>query len=169
LTLAEKSGPTIETIVAHQNFQIVATMNPGGDFGKKELSPALMNRFTSFWVPALKNRDEILAILNNRLEGQLHDLSDIIVDFWAYFELNIATAARQNLSVRDMLCMVDFINLMCSSGLEKIKCLIHSIEMVVIDGIGLGSGVDEDVRELANLFLFLGPKRALTILIVLYS
>ena len=25
-------------------------MNPGGDFGKRELSPALRNRFTEIWV-----------------------------------------------------------------------------------------------------------------------
>lgn len=25
-------------------------MNPGGDYGKKDLSPALRNRFTEIWV-----------------------------------------------------------------------------------------------------------------------
>ena len=29
---------------------MIATMNPSGDFGKKELSPALRNRFTEIWV-----------------------------------------------------------------------------------------------------------------------
>jgi midasin len=29
---------------ADEKFQLVATMNPSGDFGKKELSPALRNR-----------------------------------------------------------------------------------------------------------------------------
>ena len=147
ITLAEKSGPAIETIVAHANFQIVATMNPGGDFGKKELSPALMNRFTSFWVPALRDRDELVAILKNRLNERLHELSETIVDFWSYFESNISVAARQNLSIRDMLCIVDFINFMFSSGLDKVVSLVHSFEMVVIDGLGLGAGVDEEVRE----------------------
>lgn len=28
------------------DFLFAATMNPGGDFGKRELSPALRNRFT---------------------------------------------------------------------------------------------------------------------------
>ena len=31
-------------IAASEGFQFVATMNPGGDYGKKELSPALRNR-----------------------------------------------------------------------------------------------------------------------------
>lgn len=148
ITLAEKSGPSIETVVAHPNFQIVATMNPGGDFGKKELSPALMNRFTSFWVPPLRSGDELLAILINRLDEELHDLSRVIVDLWDYFESNIAGAARQNLSVRDMICLVDFVNLMFSLGLEKLSCLVHGTEMVVIDGLGLGAGLEDSVRIL---------------------
>ena len=51
LALAEKSGDGVEELVGHEDFRILATMNPGGDFGKKELSPALRNRFTEIWVP----------------------------------------------------------------------------------------------------------------------
>ncbi|ELA41436.1 uncharacterized protein VICG_01541 [Vittaforma corneae ATCC 50505] len=36
-------------VYAHSNFRIVATMNPSGDFGKRELSPALRNRFTEIY------------------------------------------------------------------------------------------------------------------------
>ena len=46
LLLAEKGGATAEVIVAAEGFRLVATMNPGGDHGKRELSPALTNRFT---------------------------------------------------------------------------------------------------------------------------
>lgn len=46
LLLAEKGGPVPEKIVAADGFRVVATMNPGGDHGKRELSPALSNRFT---------------------------------------------------------------------------------------------------------------------------
>ncbi len=31
----------------------MSTMNPGGDFGKKELSPALRNRLTEIWCTAV--------------------------------------------------------------------------------------------------------------------
>jgi midasin len=31
-------------------------MNPGGDFGKRELSPALRNRFTEIWVEAITGK-----------------------------------------------------------------------------------------------------------------
>lgn len=46
LTLAEKGGAGAELVVGADGFMVLATMNPGGDFGKKELSPALSNRFT---------------------------------------------------------------------------------------------------------------------------
>lgn len=41
LVLAEKGSgddDDVEVITAGQNFRLVATMNPGGDFGKKEVN-----------------------------------------------------------------------------------------------------------------------------------
>ncbi len=35
----------------------------------RELSPALTNRFTSVWVPALEDEQELLGILGKRLAG----------------------------------------------------------------------------------------------------
>jgi midasin len=61
-SLAEKGGSVLEKITAHPNFFILATMNPGGDYGKKELSPALRNRFTEIWVPAVSGIDELKSI-----------------------------------------------------------------------------------------------------------
>jgi midasin (ATPase involved in ribosome maturation) len=65
LTLAEKAdtgsgaeGGDSRSIKAASSFRIFATMNPGGDFGKRELSPALRNRFTEIWVPALSSDDD---------------------------------------------------------------------------------------------------------------
>lgn len=43
LLLAEKGGGAldaredVDVLVAHHNFRIIGTMNPGGDFGKKEV------------------------------------------------------------------------------------------------------------------------------------
>ena len=45
-------------------------MNPGGDYGKRELSPALSNRFTQAWVPAVQSTAELLAILESRMAGE---------------------------------------------------------------------------------------------------
>ncbi len=40
LLLAEKGDPTPRLITAHPNFRFLATMNPGGDYGKKEVRAA---------------------------------------------------------------------------------------------------------------------------------
>lgn len=41
-------------------------MNPGGDYGKKELSPALRNRFTEIWVPPVGDISELRSIAQQR-------------------------------------------------------------------------------------------------------
>ena len=69
LTLAEKAGAGAEVITAAPGFRLVATMNPGGDYGKKELSPALSNRFTQIWVPAIEDDSELAAIIQSRITG----------------------------------------------------------------------------------------------------
>ena len=35
-------------------------MNPSGDHGKRELSPAFRNRFTEIWVPSLVSPESFL-------------------------------------------------------------------------------------------------------------
>ncbi len=50
LMISEKSSKEAVRVVAKADFRMVATMNPSGDFGKKELSPALRNRMTEIWV-----------------------------------------------------------------------------------------------------------------------
>lgn len=87
LTLAEKGGAGAEVITAAPGFRLVGTMNPGGDYGKKELSPALSNRFTQVWVPAIEDQAELGAIIQSRLAGALtaghimlyHDVSHCTV------------------------------------------------------------------------------------------
>ena len=50
LTLSEKGDGSVIELTAHEKCIIIATMNPSGDFGKRELTPALRNRFTEIWV-----------------------------------------------------------------------------------------------------------------------
>jgi MoxR-like ATPase len=68
LTLAEKG--TYETsdsvIVAAKGFRFFATMNPGGDFGKRELSPALRSRFTEVYIPPVSDAADLLQIIRDK-------------------------------------------------------------------------------------------------------
>ena len=50
-------------MVAHDKLLLLATMNPGGDFGKKELSPVLRNCFTEIWVPPVCDINELRYIV----------------------------------------------------------------------------------------------------------
>ncbi|OAV87967.1 hypothetical protein PTTG_12676 [Puccinia triticina 1-1 BBBD Race 1] len=69
IVLAERGGDTLENmqITAHLTFQIFANMNPGGDFGKRELSPAPRNRFTEIWVSLVSDPKDRFAIYCDRL------------------------------------------------------------------------------------------------------
>ncbi|KAJ1343425.1 hypothetical protein BSLG_002014 [Batrachochytrium salamandrivorans] len=67
LVLAENGAKEVEEIIAADEFRLFATMNPGGDYGKKELSPALRNRFTEIWVPSIVSRSDLLLILEKKL------------------------------------------------------------------------------------------------------
>jgi midasin len=67
IVLAEKGGDDVgePSLRADPGFKLVATMNPGGDYGKKELSPALRNRFTEIWVPPIDLREDLEHIVNS--------------------------------------------------------------------------------------------------------
>ena len=67
LTLAEQGGATVVEVQAHTDFLFMATMNPGGDFGKRELSPALRNRFTEVWVPHITDGADLLTLIREKL------------------------------------------------------------------------------------------------------
>ena len=68
LTLSEKSSTEAIRLFAHQSFNIVATMNPSGDFGKKELSPALRNRMTEIWVESYFNQTQLTEMYNSEIK-----------------------------------------------------------------------------------------------------
>ena len=66
LTLAERAGgaaAAAATVRAARGFRFFATMNPSGDFGKRDLSPALRNRFTEIWVPPMTAGDGDVALI----------------------------------------------------------------------------------------------------------
>lgn len=88
-----------EEMEAHEGFQIFATMNPGGDYGKKELSPALRNRFTEIWVSI--SIEDMREIVSKKTENHKELMT---------FIENYNKTARVGLSLRDALTCADFMN-----------------------------------------------------------
>jgi midasin len=84
IVLAEKGGDDAEgsLIQAAAGFRILATMNPGGDYGKKELSPALRNRFTEIWVPPVDARVDLAQIvMSSWRHDSLKSFTHLVLDF----------------------------------------------------------------------------------------
>ncbi|KUI59330.1 Midasin [Cytospora mali] len=133
LLLAEK-GSSDSYVRAADGFQFFATMNPGGDFGKKELSPALRNRFTEIWVPPLSNRQDILDIVVDKLTPEFKPFAHIIVDFSYWFGKTCRSSTATAFSIRDILVWVNFVNY--AETMEPALALLHGAATVFIDTLG---------------------------------
>uniref|UniRef100_A0A8C4UIW8 Midasin n=1 Tax=Falco tinnunculus TaxID=100819 RepID=A0A8C4UIW8_FALTI len=164
LVLAEKGGQDdeeneVELLVAGKKFRILATMNPGGDFGKKELSPALRNRFTEIWCPQSNGRDDLIQIVKHNLHPGLSlsginhqgaDIAELMMDFVEWLT-NQEFGRQCILSVRDILSWVKFMNVMVENEestsakeysilyISPMMSFVHAACLVYIDGIGSGT------------------------------
>ncbi|XP_955288.1 uncharacterized protein TA18495 [Theileria annulata] len=69
----------MEYVYSNKNFRVIGTMNPGNDFGKKELSPSISNRFTVIYLPTIDitNSD----ILYNIILQHNRNLTPVIEDW----------------------------------------------------------------------------------------
>ncbi|KAL0319420.1 UNVERIFIED_CONTAM: Midasin [Sesamum angustifolium] len=148
LSLAEKGGSQLENVTAHPNFFLLATMNPGGDYGKKELSPALRNRFTEIWVPSVSDIEELKSIALERIfNPKLAHVVDAMLKFlgayseeylvWQWFNL---LQTGKILTVRDLLSWVSFINVV-ERSLPAESAFIHGSFLVLLDGLSLGTNI----------------------------
>jgi len=139
LTIAEKGG---EVVVAHPRFRVLATMNPGGDFGKKELSPALRNRFTEIWIDAISDMEDLRSILAAHLKPALIQAGDgeRLLKFWQWIIAKDGGAMRRLLSLRDLLSWTHFMNMASEQGLNRTLGFLHGASMVLLDGLGVGDG-----------------------------
>jgi midasin len=133
LLLAEK-GSTDSLIIANNSFQFLATMNPGGDYGKKELSPALRNRFTEIWVPAMSHLDDILQIVQSKLKPGMEQYAGTIVSFSQWFNDKYNTSVSSSISIRDTLAWVSFVNNLHHE--HPVFTIVHGAAMVFIDTLG---------------------------------
>ncbi|KAH9415304.1 AAA ATPase midasin [Dermatophagoides pteronyssinus] len=142
--LAENND-TFGRIKANKTFRYFATMNPGGDFGKKELSPALRDRFTEIWCPGFENLDDIYQIAFHNLEifdeEIRKQISDGIRNFIQWFEQQIVQK-HFIISVRDILSWTKFIDKTYSIKPQKLSLydsFIHGAYLVYIDPFIIGN------------------------------
>ena len=132
LFLAEKATDS-DPVAALDGFQMYATMNPGGDYGKKELSPALRNRFTEIWVPSIHDVQELLGIARVKLAELYTHLAAPIVAFATWYSARYNPMAP-SISIRDLLVWIKFINRFGSIHTYLATC--QGAAMVYIDGLG---------------------------------
>ncbi|MCJ1283644.1 hypothetical protein MMC26_002975 [Xylographa opegraphella] len=143
LLLAEK-GPQGALVKASAGFHFLATMNPGGDYGKRELSPALRNRFTEIWVPALSASSDVLQIVEAKLLPSLKRFGRPMVEFSAWFGITYDEMAALA-SLRQILAWVCFIN---ESDIPDIfTSILHGAAMVYIDGLGANPAAQLSITQ----------------------
>uniref|UniRef100_A0A1I8PDS0 Midasin n=1 Tax=Stomoxys calcitrans TaxID=35570 RepID=A0A1I8PDS0_STOCA len=148
--LAEKGGLTksnsdaeivTEFVVkAQPGFQFLATMNPGGDFGKKELSPALRNRFAEIWCLPSDSREDLIQIASNCIlneQRHLH-LDKMEVERIAKFIIDVVMYMKQCIdkfkySVRDILAMANY--MVRNSQLSFPEKSVFGLETIFLDAL----------------------------------
>ena len=133
IVLAEKGGED-SFIQATDGFQFFATMNPGGDYGKRELSPALRNRFTEIWVPPLSDHDDVFQIVEAKLPSNLRSFARPMVHFAEWFGERYRSSTSTSISVRDVLAWVKFMRGYQSS--DSYFSILHGAAMIYIDTLG---------------------------------
>ncbi|GIY25819.1 midasin [Caerostris darwini] len=132
-------------ITAKKGFQFFATMNPGGDYGKKELSPALRNRLTEIWCPNnLETKSDIIEFVENNIREEWSNgnfeqfkFGESIADF---IEFYCQTSFRKTTSVtaRDVLTWLEFINTYAYKGHSPIEGYLHGAFLVFLDSVSTG-------------------------------
>ncbi|CDO69902.1 hypothetical protein BN946_scf184884.g61 [Trametes cinnabarina] len=139
IVLAERGGADeeIPAIKASDDFKFVATMNPGGDYGKKELSPALRNRFTEIWVPPITDRRDLECIVETLWQHEvLKAYTKHLLDFVEWLCAAVNDRAFANL--RDILAWIAFSNAAIIRNADTLSpnaVFHHAAEMTFLDGL----------------------------------
>ncbi|XP_011702049.1 PREDICTED: midasin-like [Wasmannia auropunctata] len=144
-------------IVADEKFVFVGTMNPGGDYGKKELSPALRNRFTEVWCEGCMVMSDLRDIIMHNLHVDLQTTKESVATAILRFTEWLQTTEvgkKLIVSIRDVLTWIDFINIFSRGTLlTKLpieKAYYHGACLTYIDSLGSGSTGSESVSKLKN-------------------
>lgn len=143
LTLSERSSAEAIKIRAAESFNVVATMNPSGDFGKKELSPALRNRMTEIWVDSYFSQPSLLSLYPPRTQATssitVHgSLSPAVsaTDLFMIIHSLADQEARISLAIFNMICFVIFPLTQTFSALQRkplsIRDVVNCLDFVKV-------------------------------------
>ncbi|KAI6030422.1 midasin [Pisolithus orientalis] len=159
IVLAERGGTDGEypAICAADSFKLLATMNPGGDYGKKELSPALRNRFTEIWVPPVDNPQDLAIIVDNSWKHEkLKPFTASLLEFCQWLRARLDD--KSVCTLRDILAWVAFSNAVLNTRPEDAihvnEIFHHAAHMTFLDGLGslsqAGTYSPEALQSLRN-------------------
>ena len=126
-------------ICAAKDFRLLSTMNPGGDFGKKELSPALRNRFLEIWCPAYDDKEDLISIAEYKLPEKARHLAPTLVEILTWLRTNCPQFSY--ISVRDVHTWCVFVGRAVDSGLAAESALVHGACLVFFDAMGMTNGL----------------------------
>ncbi|KAH7103718.1 P-loop containing nucleoside triphosphate hydrolase protein [Auriculariales sp. MPI-PUGE-AT-0066] len=178
IVLAEMGGRSLDEarVTANGRFKLLATMNPGGDYGKKELSPALRNRFTEIWVPPVDDRSDRELIVSKLWQhASLQACTKPLLDFVEWLAQRSGDAST--LGLRDLLAWVRFSNYLYARSSPALSIVFHNAaRLCLLDGLDstpmtagfsqhavqqLREAIDHKLQELVPLVD--GPAEDLTI------
>ncbi|CAI4227621.1 unnamed protein product [Auanema sp. JU1783] len=138
--LLSDAGVDVQSVVSASGFQMIATMNPGGDYGKKELSKALRNRFTEVWSSNDYEKDELIAIFDMRIPSSLNitkpsSASRTIVLWIAEFFSKYVHVFRHSASVRDVVACADIFASCVEKSVSQLFAIHEALSAVFLDAI----------------------------------
>ncbi|XP_055945739.1 midasin-like isoform X2 [Argiope bruennichi] len=161
-------------IKAKRGFHFFATMNPGGDYGKKELSPALRNRFTEIWCPSnISKKSDVIEIVEHNIRADLQpkegrkslNYGEKIANFLCFYS-QLPFGKMATITVRDILTWVEFINVTAGKILPPLEAYLHGAILVFLDSIGSGPTAVNNPEFLIEIkkkcFKFLGSQSGRT-------
>ncbi|KII68692.1 Midasin [Thelohanellus kitauei] len=105
-----------DIVIPHKDFLIAATMNPATDYGKRELSHTLRNRFTEIWCETSDSIEYYQEIIQFNLRSDLlffevseqkYKTCQFFNHLFNYFK---AKDYLEEFSIRKVLRIVNFIN-----------------------------------------------------------
>jgi midasin len=112
LYVAEKAGSDSESLNSHKCFKFLATMNPSGDFGKKELSATFRNRILQIWVFFPEKKLELWLLLEVVLAQQCVRAESIgsIFNYLDQIQIRKQKLKSKSLTIRDLRTLVNYIS-----------------------------------------------------------